>query len=151
MAQILYLEDEVWQVENTVITFMQRELGHSVTLVSSIDEARQELATSTYDIVFLDIMLDPKHLIEFTNSALLILKLILDGAFIDAGNPPTVPIVIASGVWDATVRNSTGTGWTVEDLARSLGISHRFFLRKPFLGDEVQEVLERALAKDKRA
>ena len=146
MARILYLEDEVWQVKGTVITFMERELGHAVTLVESIAEAKEELSTNHYDAVFLDIMLDPrKGLIEFDNSGLLIAQLILNGEFASAGNPSTLPIVIASGVWDATVRNLMGTRWTVEDLALSFGIPYQRFLRKPFLVDEVCKVLRQAL------
>lgn len=149
MAKILYLEDEAWQVENTVITFMKKELGHTVVLVDSIEEAKKELSTTAYDAVFLDIMLDHKRgLIEFENSGLQIAQFILDSKFADAGNPATLPIIIASGVWDATVRNSRGRGWTVEDRARALGIHYRYFLRKPFLVEEVCEVLDRALQQD---
>jgi len=148
MARILYLEDESWQVQSTVITFMEKELGHTVSLVESLAEVEEELSTTPYDAVFLDIMLDlKKGFIEFENSGLHIAQLILDGKFADAGNPSTLPIVVASGVWDATVRDSMGRGWTVEDRAHSLGISHRYFLRKPFLVDEVRKVLERVLQK----
>lgn len=148
MARILYLEDEEWQVRNTVVTFIEKELAHTVVLVDSVEKARQELSTAVYDVVFLDIMMDrTKGLIEFENSGLQVAQDIMEGTFSGMGNPSTMPIVIASGVWDATVRNSTGTGWTVEDLAQALGISHRFFLRKPFLVDEVSAVLERALPK----
>ncbi len=94
-------------------------------------------------------MLDLKRgIIEFENSGLLIAQLILDGKFADVGNPPTFPIVIASGVWDATAVDTTGRRLTVEDWAKSLGLSHRYFLRKPFLADELREVLERALGKE---
>jgi CheY-like chemotaxis protein len=104
MAKILYLEDEAWQVRSTVITFMEKELGHTVTLVKSIAEAKEALSNTPYDAVFLDIMLDlKKGFIEFENSGLLIAQFILDGRFADAGNLSTLPIVIASGVWDATV------------------------------------------------
>jgi CheY-like chemotaxis protein len=149
MAKILYLEDEGWQVQNTVITFMEKELGHTVKLVSSIEETTNELSTIAYDVVFLDIMLDlKKGLIEFENSGLQIIQLILADQFATAGNPSTLPIIIASGVWDATIKDSVGTGWTVEDRVRALGISYKCFLRKPFLVDEVQEVLARALNRD---
>jgi CheY-like chemotaxis protein len=146
MAKILYLEDEVWQVQGTVITFLEKELGHRVTVVKSIVEATGALSSAPYDVVFLDIMLDSqKGLIGFDDSGLLIVQHIQEGKFADAGNPSTLPIIIASGVWDATVRDSSGRKWTVEDRAGSLGISYDHFLRKPFLVDEVRKVLERAL------
>jgi CheY-like chemotaxis protein len=146
VANILYLEDETWQVQSTVITFLERELGHTVTLVGSTDDARKELSATPYDAVFLDIMLDLNQgTIDFEKSGLMIAQLVLNGEFEEAGNPPTLPTIIASGVWDATVKNSMGRGWTVEDRARSLGISHRYFLHKPFLIDEVRQVLEQAL------
>ena len=149
MAKILYLEDEAWQVKGTVITFLRKELGHEVTLVKSMSEAKEQLSTTVCDAVLLDIMLDLKRgIIEFENSGLLIAQLILDGEFADAGNPPTLPIVIASGVWDATAVDAPGRRLTVEDWAKSLGISHRFFLRKPFLSDELREVLGQALGKE---
>ncbi|OQY23723.1 MAG: hypothetical protein DRJ03_27215 [Chloroflexi bacterium] len=145
MARILYLEDEAWQVQSTVITFIEKELGHTVSLVKSTAEARESLSTTPYDAVFLDIMLNEKGLIEFEDSGLLIAQLILAGEFAAAGNPATLPIVVASGNWDATVRDSMGRGWTVEDRARSLGISHKRFLRKPFLADEVRDILHNVL------
>jgi CheY-like chemotaxis protein len=148
MAKILYLEDEAWQVQSTVITFVEKELGHAVTLVKSIAEASEALSAKRYDAVFLDIMLNLKEVIEFENSGLQVAQLILDGTFADAGNPATLPIIIASGVWDATVKDSRDNRWTVEDRARALGISHRHFLRKPFLADEVREILEQSLHKN---
>lgn len=148
MAKILYLEDEVWQVQGTVITFLEKELGHSVTIVKSINEAMKALSSTQYDVVLLDIMLDSKQgLIEFDNSGLLLVQDILDSKFADAGNPSTIPIIIASGVWDATVKDSSGERWTVEERTSSLGIKYDHFLRKPFLVDEVRNVLERALQK----
>jgi CheY-like chemotaxis protein len=148
MAKILYLEDEAWQVKDTVITFLEKELEHSVILVKSIAEATEELSSTPFDVVFLDIMLDIKGFIKFENSGLLIAQSILEGRFADAGNPPTLPIVIASGVWDATVKDAMGRGWTVEDLARTLGIPRRYFLRKPFLVDEIRQLLAQALHKE---
>jgi CheY-like chemotaxis protein len=146
MAKILYLEDEPWQVQNTVVTFMEKELGHTVRLVKSIEETRRELSTRPYHVLFLDIMMDPqKGLIEFENSGLQIIQLVLENRFAQAGNPAGLPIIIASGVWDATVKDAQGRGWTVEDRARALGISYRYFLRKPFLVDEVGQVLARVL------
>jgi CheY-like chemotaxis protein len=145
MARILYVEDEAWQVQSTVITFIEKELEHTVILVESIAAAIEELSTTAYDAIFLDIMLNAKGVIEFENSGLLIVQLILDGEFAAAGNLPSTPIVIVSGVWDATIKDSIGTRWTVEDRAHNLGISHQYFLRKPFLVDEVSKVLDRAL------
>jgi CheY-like chemotaxis protein len=146
MAKILYLEDEPWQVESTVITVMEKEFGHDVTLVKSTDEALAALSTTAYDAVFLDIMMHYKAgAIDFENSGLLVAQRILDGEFAAVGNPSTLPIVIASGVWDSTVTNATNVRWTVEDRARSLGIPSHCFLRKPFLAGEVHDVLEQAL------
>lgn len=146
MAKILYLEDEAWQVKSTVITFMERELGHQVTLVESIAQAKEKLSTTPWDVVILDIMMNlRKGLIDFEDSGLQIAQSILEGQYASAGNPADLPIIIASGVWDATVRDAAGHGWTVEDRARSLGIPRRHFLRKPFLVDEVQAVLITAL------
>jgi CheY-like chemotaxis protein len=146
MANILYLEDEAWQVESTVIVFVERELGHTVTLTETISGAREQLSNRSFDVVFLDVMVDmAKGHIELENSGLKIAQEILDGEFAGAGNPPTMPIIIASGVWDATVKDAGGTGWTVEDRAHALGISQRHFLRKPFLADEVDSTLKEAL------
>jgi hypothetical protein len=149
MASILYLEDESWQVESTVITFIEKELGHEVMLVRSVAEAKAQLSTTPFNVVFLDVMLDlDRGLIEFENSGLQIGKLILDGTFADAGNPTTLPTVIASGVWDATAVDKAGTRLTVEDWVLSLGLQRQCFLRKPFLVDEMREVLEWALSKE---
>ena len=146
MAKILYLEDEAWQVRGTVVTFLEKELGHTVILAQSIAEVKEALSTAAYDAVFLDIMLDANQgLIDFENSGLLIAQMIMGGQFAGAGNPATLPIIIASGVWDATVKDALGRGWTVEDRARNLGIPPRHFLRKPFLVDELDEVLAQAL------
>lgn len=147
MTKILYLEDEMWQVENTIITFMRKELGLTVDLVTTTDEAIKELSTNVYDAVFLDVMLDlTSGSIKYNNSGLLIAKLILDGEFIDSGNPTNIPIIIASGVWDTTVTDQNGSEFTVEDRARSLGIPYSYFLRKPFLVDEVKTILQKALS-----
>jgi DNA-binding response OmpR family regulator len=146
MAKILYLEDEVWQVQGTLINFLEKELGHRVSVVKSIAEATGALSSAPYDVVFLDIMLDfQKGSIEFDDSGLLIVQHILDGKFAEAGNPSTLPLIIASGIWDATVRDSSGRKWTVEDRASALGIKYDHFLRKPFLVDEVRNILERVL------
>ena len=146
MANILYLEDEQWQVQGTVITFIERELGHAVSHVQSVANAETALMTDRYDVVFLDVMMDPHQgLIEFENSGLQIAQFILAGKYTAAGNPPTIPIVIASGVLDATVEDATGARSTVEGRALALGISERGFLRKPFLVDEIRDVLEWAL------
>jgi DNA-binding response OmpR family regulator len=148
MARILYLEEQAWQVDKTVIIYMERELGHVVTLVKSVDEIESELSTNSYDAVFLDIMLDrSKGIIEFENSGLLIAQRILNGKYETAGNPSTLPIVLASGVWDATIRDLAGRTWTVEDFVRHLGIPGLFYLRKPFLVDEVEEILKKVLRK----
>jgi len=149
MAAILYLEDELWQVESTVVTFMEKELRHTVTLVRSVAEAEEKLSTTPFDVVFLDIMLDlNKGIIEFENSGLQIAQFILDGKFAGAGNPATLPIIIASGVWDATVMDATGRRLPVEDWVLSLGLSQRCFLRKPFLADEMAEALGWILKKE---
>jgi CheY-like chemotaxis protein len=149
MAKILYLEDEAWQVQSTVTTFMERELGHTVKLVLSVEDARRALSTETYDIVFLDIMLDPNRApIEYEHSGFYLLALIQGGEFEQVGNPSGLPVVIASGVWDATMRTPDGTVSTVEDRAAQFGIPSERFLRKPFLVDEVREVIELALEED---
>ncbi len=141
MAKILYLEDAKWQVEGTVVTYMEKELKHAVTLVASIDEAVEELSTSSYDVVFLDIMMDDWG-IEFEDSGLRVAERIREGEFAEHGNPAPLPIVIASGVWDATVKDTaTGTRRTVKDRALALGIPETHFLYKPFVADEIQQVL----------
>lgn len=147
--KILYLEDEAWQIEDTVVTFVEKELGHIVIVVRSAEEAKSELSRIPYDVVFLDIMMDSSRgQIDFDASGLQVAQWILEGQFGNAGNPPSLPIVIASGVWDATVKDVNGRGWTVEDRAHALGISQRSFLRKPFLVDEVREVLSQVLQRD---
>lgn len=146
MANVLYLEDEIWQVESTVVIFMERELGHSVVLTKSIAETREQLSSHSFDVVILDILVDmTRGQIELENSGLMIAQQLLEEEFASAGNPSTLPIIIASGVWDATVRDSSGTGLTVEDRADALGISQALFLRKPFLAEEVGKVLDEAL------
>lgn len=149
MAKILYLEDERWQVQGTVITFIEKELGHDVNLVTTVAEAQEALSIITYDIVFLDIMMDPTQgSIEFENSGLLIAQSILEDKFAEAGNPSSLPIVIASGVWDATVNNTTHKGLVVTDYAQRLEIPEEHFLHKPFTADEVQTILVLALQQD---
>lgn len=143
MCRILYVEDESWQVKNTVITVIERELQYTVDLAGSVAEATAMLSTNRYDVVFLDVMLDKtKGVIEFENSGLGIARMVLKGTFTDAGNPSTLPIIIASGVWDTTVHDEEKNRWVVEDFAKSLGIPRANFLRKPFLVDEVQEILK---------
>lgn len=145
MAKLLYLEDEIWQVKGTVIVFIQKELRHSVTLVNTNEQAIRELNSTKYDAVLLDIMMVlNKGAIQFENSGLYIAQLIIDGRFNKAGNPSDLPLIVASGVWDTTIKDEHGSRWTVEDLAKSMGISHNFFLRKPFLVDEVRDVLSNA-------
>lgn len=143
MGRILYVEDEPWQVKNTVITIIERELKHTVVLVGSVAEAKEALSKTPYDVIFLDVMLDrTQGVIEMENSGLGIAKMILSGTFTSAGNPSSLPIIIASGVWDTTVHDEAGNRWVVEDIAKALGIPRRNFLRKPFLVDEVQEILK---------
>jgi len=143
VCRILYVEDEPWQVKNTVITVIEKELQYTVDLAGSVTDAKEALSTTKYDVVFLDVMLDrTKGVIELENSGLSIARMILGGIFAAAGNPPTLPIIIASGVWDTTVHDEDGNRWVVEDIAKSLGIPRDNFLRKPFLSDEVQKMLK---------
>lgn len=143
MCKILYVEDEPWQVKNTVITVIEKELHYAVDLASSVTDAKVMLSTNQYDVVFLDVMLDKtKGVIKSENSGLGVAKMILSGTFTDAGNSPALPIIIASGVWDTTVQDEEGNRWKVEDFAKSLGIPRTNFLRKPFLVDEVREILK---------
>ena len=98
MGRILYVEDEPWQVKNTVITIIERELKHTVVLVGSVAEAKEALSKTPYDVIFLDVMLDrTQGVIEMENSGLGIAKMILSGTFTSAGNPSSLPIIIASG------------------------------------------------------
>lgn len=141
MAKILYLEDEKWQVEGTVITIMEKEYGHDVTLVQTVEIAHQNLMDTSYDIVILDIMTNSiKGIIDFDESGFKIAKLLLDGKYEESGNSPETPIVIASGVWDMTIREANGDEKTVLAKAREMGIKNKMFLRKPFTVDELEAI-----------
>jgi CheY-like chemotaxis protein len=147
MANLLYLDDEPWQLENTVLTFLRKELGHSITMTKSIQEADHALSSATYDIACLDIMMDSNMgSIQFEESGLKIAQWIMSGKYTHVGNGPELPIIIASGFWDITVKNLEETKGTVEEYATSLGIPKDSLLRKPFLADEIENVITRALS-----
>jgi CheY-like chemotaxis protein len=142
MATILYLEDEVWQVEGTVLTILEKKLGHKVTLVKSVEEATIQLSAVQFDVIVLDVMMDPRQgYIELEKSGLQIALQILNGEYSPAGNPPTMRMIVASGVWDATVQDASGTRWTVEEYVHSIGIPQGCSLRKPFLVKEIDKVM----------
>jgi len=142
MARILYLEDQPRQVRGTVVTFIEVELNHQVELVTSLAEAETALSRDPYDAVMVDILLDAQRgLIQFENSGLALVRHLLEGEFTAAGNPVTTPIIIASANWDATIVDDSGRRSTVEDLAQDMGISPRNFLRKPFLAEEILQLL----------
>lgn len=146
MANILYLEDEPWQVEGTVTTLMEVEFGHQVTVVNSLEEAEAALSAREYDAVFLDIMLSSRSgMINFNDSGLRLAQLTQMGAFEHAGNTAALPIVIASGVWDATVQEPGGGRLSLEACVLSMGIPGRSFLRKPFLAEELALALQSVL------
>jgi hypothetical protein len=137
------VEDEAWQVEHTVLIVMEKELGHEIVLVQSIEEAERSLRSEPFDFVFIDVMLKPtKGVIELEKSGLQIAQRILDNVFANAGNPSSLPVIVASGVWDATIRDQAGDSLVVRDKALSMGIPEACFLRKPFLVEEVEELLE---------
>lgn len=146
MAIFLYLEDEAWQVDGTVLKVILREYGHQFELVLSLEEARSRLQSHRYDGVWLDVGLNLEHgQIEFERSGLALMKQILDGEFEAAGNSSQMLVVVASGVWDTTVKGGDHSGATVETIVSALGVPPQFYLRKPFLVDELFEVVNSAL------
>lgn len=147
MAKILYLEDQTWQVLGTVITYLEKGLKHEVKLVNTVSDAETELTSDVYDVIIVDIMMNQIGAIRFEESSFRLIQEILDNAFTDFGNSSETPIVIASGVWDATVTDKGEQRSTVRDLAQSFGIPQDNYLFKPFSADEIQRTLDTILAK----
>jgi CheY-like chemotaxis protein len=149
MGRILYLENQAVLVKGTVATFITRKLKHQVDLVVSLAEAQAELAHTKYDAVLIDILLDSRSgLIRFEESGLALAEQLLAGEYTAAGNPAATPIIIASGNWDATVVDQSGQRSTVEERAWDMGIPKRNFFRKPFLTEEIIQLLRWLLDED---
>jgi CheY-like chemotaxis protein len=60
MAKILWFDDENELYFKAIIEFLQVFHNHIVEIVSTLKEAENKLSTEKYDILILDIRIDPK-------------------------------------------------------------------------------------------
>ena len=150
MQSILYLEDEPWQVDGTVVSVLRIEYAYQVKVVASADKAEAELQKSKYDALVVDIMLDPNKPISYQKSAFEMLGRIKEGVFAPFGNEVSVPVVIASGVLDAVVTWLDGERIKVREGLSRIGIASECCIAKPFTAEELHMAIQSAIANSGR-
>jgi len=147
-CSILYVEDENWQVVGTSVTVLKRRINAEVTNATDISKARNFLETIHFDVVIIDIMMDPNSPLTFEKSALVIVQELLDGKF-EPTNPKHTPILFATAVWDMNATKTEAYGRRIQkairDMVREMGIEDPIYLLKPFTADELVTKVEEAL------
>src|SRR4051794_19636544 len=108
MASILYLEDEDWQIDGSLLTVLRDEFHHKVMMCTSVAKARELIRSTRYDAFVVDIMMDPLIPVSYPETPFPLLEEILAGAFVQAGNRADLPIIIVSGVLDMEMRWKDG-------------------------------------------
>ncbi len=144
--RVLYVEDEAWQVEGTVTTVLEIELGADVTVVGSAYEARMALRRGPFDVIVLDVMMDPRKALRLRETSLWLAKQVRDGSL---GRNRTTPIVLATGVWDLpmTVQREGGAleQTRVGEEARRLLGEDLAYLSKPYTGGQLASKIREVL------
>jgi len=147
--RILYVEDEGFQVRGTIDRALEIELGASVTLARSVAEARKRLQTEDFDVVILDIMMDPLHPVTVGGSSLALLD-DLRGECGAEAPASRIPIVFATAVWDLPLPVPT-TGGKMQRatvgsyVADRLGDEEPIRVEKPFTGTELVKAVRKVL------
>lgn len=146
MARLLYVEDEAWQIDDTLIPILEDEFHHSVRHCASIAEADKRLGSDLFDVVILDIMMDASRPIRFEDSAFNLLDRIRSGQYSAAGNSAHMPVIVASGVWDMVMTWKDGSRIRVADAMQRMGLTEDRCLHKPFQEDDLNALIARILA-----
>lgn len=147
-CNILYVEDENWQVVGTSVTVLKRRVNAEVTIATDISKARNCLETIHFDVVIFDIMMNPSRPLTFEESALVVVQELLDGKF-EPTNPKHTPILFATAVWDMNATKTETSGRRIQkairDMVNEIGIENPLCILKPFTAGELVAKVEEAL------
>ena len=145
MAEVLYLEDELWQIQGSIATVLEIEYGHSVETCSSLGEAARRLSERSWDVIVADVMMTVSTPIRFGHSVFALINRIRDGEFAPAGNGARMPIVCASGVWDMKMTWEDGERIRVVDAMTRMSIPEEGRVTKPLSEEELNSAIEWAI------
>lgn len=147
-SSILYIEDENWQVVGTSVTVLKRRVNAEVTIAANVNKARNYLKGLHFDLVILDIMMDPDRPLTFEESSLVVVQELLDGQF-EPNNSRRTPVVFATAVWDMNITKTEANGRRIQkaisSIVSEMGIEDAVYLIKPFTTDELVTKVKEAL------
>jgi CheY-like chemotaxis protein len=144
MAVILYLEDESWQAK-LCVSVLITEFRHKIILCHNVKAAERFLLAGPYDVLVADIMMDLNAPVTYGESAFALIDRLREGAYVKAGNPPDLPVVIATGVRDMEMTWKDGTRIKVlEAIARGL-IPEGACVDKPFSAADLNAAIQTAI------
>lgn len=145
MIKVLYLEDERWQSEGSVSLALQIEFGYAITNCFTIEDAHKRLQGEVWDVVILDVGLNASKALRYEESSFVILERIREGQYRSARNPPHLPVVFASGVWDMIIVMQDGSRVPVANLRTIKKVSDEHCVRKPINVDTLHTAIKAAL------
>ena len=147
-CSILYVEDENWQVVGTSVTVLKRRINAEVTIATDVSKARNFLESIHFDVVIIDIMMDPNRPLNFEESALVVVQELLNGKF-EPTNSRQTPILFATAVWDMNATKTEQSGRRIQkairDIVNEIGLENPLYILKPFTAGELVAKVEEAL------
>ena len=141
-VRILYLEDERWQSEGSVSLALKVDFDYEVQDCFSIEEAHKFLRSTKWDAVVLDIGLNSNRALKYEETSFIVLERIRAGEYPE--NPPNLPVVFASGVWDMIVEMEGGKRKKVAEIRRSLKVRDSHCVGKPIDVEELHRAIDTA-------
>ena len=145
MAKILYLEDEKWQIEHSVCTRLEIEFGHEITIVKNLKDAIAILNHVDFDVIIVDIMLNPRNPITYETSGFALLSRLLKEDSGKGTNALKYRVVVATGVLDKSATSLDGSRISVANGLAALGIADKQCVKKPFSAEELNDAISIAL------